>query len=304
MVSRGLITSNLGLGDKFANIVEMEAKILNLDSFSEVGVKTEKSKDFERQYKGVWNEGVDRLAGIVTKEYLLVQHKDAFLPMLSVLRNAGLTKVEGRIGQDFKRAYMMVVIKDERTTIHIKGRNGQDDPIFLTLILKHGVDGSLALWGAVGGFRQVCSNGMIVPHKEEEFSIIRKVHRGKESDLLIGAFYEDLLKALIDSSERVSDIIQRSVSEVIKTELAEAVLYGAGFGRNYVLKILEKCKSFDTVYKWDLYNHITEYITHEVERANFQKRIKYLNKANNILTEDINELIAKGKELIPVKAKG
>jgi hypothetical protein len=299
-MERGLITSNLGLGEKFSNITEMEAKILNLDSFSEVGVKTEKSKDWENQYKGVWNEGVNRLAGIVTKEYLLVQHKQAFLPLISVLRNSGLTKVEGRIGQDFRKAYMMVVIKDERTTIHITGRNGQDDPIFLTLILKHGVDGTLALWGTVGGFRQVCSNGMIIPHKEDEWDTIRKVHRGKESNLLIGSFYEDLMKILVESSEKVSDIIQRSVSEIVKTELLEAVLYGSGFGRNYVLKILEKCKNMDKIFKWELYNNITEYITHEVERANFQKRIRYLDKANNILVEPLEELVEKGKELMPI----
>jgi hypothetical protein len=300
MVERGLTTSNLGLGEKFSNITEMEAKILNLDSFSEVKVKTENSADWENRYKGVWNIGVNRLAGIVTNEYLLVQHKNAFLPLLSVLRNSGLVKVEGRIGQDFRRAYMMVVIKDPRTTIEIKLPNGKKDPIYLALIMKHGVDGSLALWGTVGAFRQVCSNGMMIPHNEESFSTIRKVHRGKESNLLIGTFYEDLLKVLVESSEIVSDIIQRSVGEVIKGKLIEAVLYGSGFGRNYVLKILEKCKSVDQIYKWELYNNITEFITHEVETATFQKRIKYLNLANNLLTEPLEELVEKGKELIPV----
>lgn len=300
IMSNNVAYGKMGLDESFSNIAELESKILSLHKFDKVQIKTEVSKDWEARFRGIWNKDLDRLAGVVTQDYMLVQHTEAFLPMLQVLRNIGLTNVSGRMGQDLRRAYLFIQVDDPRATFEIKLPNGKKDKVQMSIILKHGMDGSLALWGTIGAYRVVCSNGMIVG---SIYKTVRKVHRGKETNLMLESFYEGLVKGMIDNSVRLSDLIQRSFSEMIKQSMAEAVLYGMGFGRNYVIKILEKCQKYDTMYKWDLYNAITEYITHEVEKASFQKRVKYLNQANKLFTEDLNELVTKGTELIPVPTK-
>jgi hypothetical protein len=295
-ISRGLMGFNpLGLSESFDNISELEAKILNLDGFKQLLIKSEKSEDWEEKFKGIWNENKGQLAGVVSKNYLLIQHKQAFLPVLNVLRNTGLTDIHGSIDQDLKRSYLIINFRDERAKINIKLPNGDTDAMELSLYMKHGVDGSLALWGTIGGFRLICSNGMVVGNI---LGVVRKVHRGSVSDVLIERFYKELIDNMINSSEKLSDVIQRSFGEKIKSDILEALLYGLGFGRNYVQKILEKCIKFDEIYKWDLYNNITQFLTHELERASFQRRIRYLEMANDILVGDITQIQEKGKEVM------
>ena len=288
-MARKMETRFIGLSNKFGSVSELESKILGMDTFSEQKIKVVGQRNKIESHKAIWNENENVLASMVTNKYMLVQHKEAFLPLIDTLKKTGMTNVTGFIGATKNQASMFVKFDDPRATIDL----GNGDIVQMAVWMRHSVDGYLALHGTLGGYRMVCANGMMVG---KILGGVRQIHKGSTVKAFTKHFYTDLIKVMMDNSDKLRDIIKRSMAELLKQEWLEAMIRGTGIGKNYTKKILEKCKKLDKVYTWDLYNMMTAFITHEMERSNFNSRIAYLETAGKVLVMDAQELIELGRQ--------
>lgn len=124
------------------------------------------------EFKAIWNNKTSKVANIVSKNYALIQHKDAFEAVLDALAAMKENpKVKASVEEFKGRAYMTVVFED------IKADDGADG-IEVGFKVSNSFDKSASLrYGGVQskkhqekveehfeffGYRLVCGNGMTV----------------------------------------------------------------------------------------------------------------------------------------------
>lgn len=99
--------------------------------------------------------------GTVSKKYVLVQHADAIAAVTAEIKKAGIdaTRVPAHllISEYGTRIAVRATLPDSYTFTPDDGH-----PMALTFECFNSVDGSVPLFAAVGWFRFVCSNGLVV----------------------------------------------------------------------------------------------------------------------------------------------
>lgn len=287
----------LGVKERFTDIAGLEMQILNFHNHEEKKVFVKDGKKFveAESFKGIYNTSTQKVDGVMSQRYRLIKHKEAMLPLIDALKTIGLTNVSGYTACDGKRAYTMMWFDDHRTNVEV----AKGDILKLGVLLRNSVDGSLALWGEVMCLRLVCSNGMVGKGILNSF---RQIHLGSVREIKKEAmnFYKEIIVNLTEHSDILKDLISRNIGEMINSKLYDTVLSGVGFPERHVEKMLESLKKSDEMTKWDLYNHVTAYITHELERGKLERRLTFLGNANKILTTETSvfEKLQKEKALV------
>jgi len=284
--------SLLGLTEQFSDIKSLETQVLNFHKHSEKNVFVNLNGDFSQaeNFKGIYNETTQKVDGILTQRYKLIRHTDAMIPLVDMLRQLGLTEVSGYTFCNGKRAYAMVWFEDTSRQIEVK----KGDIIKLGILVSNSVDGTLAMWGQVMGLRLICMNGMVTENLIKSFN---KIHLGEGSITEeAGAFFKDLIINITQHSEILRDIIGRNIGEMINSKIYDEILNGINLPEKHIKAILENLKEFDSVSKWDLYNHVTEYITHQLARGSLERRLTMLKFANKILITDADTFIEMSRQ--------
>jgi len=292
-------TQNLfGLKAKFQNIKELENQILQFDRHKETQVLW---KDMNgevkesKEHKGILNISRNSLSSVMSKRYQLVNHTEVILPLVDILKGLNMIDVSGYTYNDGRKAYCMIWFEDSKTQVEVQ----KGDIIKLGLLISNSVDGSRALTSEVFGLRLVCLNGMTTKNLIDTF---RKVHIGRRlsEDIgeISGKFYADTIIKITQYNDRLKDIVERAVAENIKSELYEMLLNGVDLPQKHIEKLLERLKEFDSMNKWNLYNHITNYLTFLKTKIGFERRLSLMKCANQILVADSQNLIESGREIL------
>jgi hypothetical protein len=284
---------------EFQNIRELDALVLGLDTARLADVFVEDSKD--KDHQAVVNDRTNKIEAIVSDQYALIQHREAFEPFVNAMRTLGIG-VKGRVISDSGRAYIDVRFDDERFTIDVAekeevGRRNvvsppqKGDLINFGFRLGNSYDKSTAFYAETYALRLVCLNGMIAPVK---IKAIREVHIGDVR--IVTKTLSVAIQSLMAESVKFADIVERARKEIVTEKLLNQLLVGWKLGKKHITAILEKARELDELNGYSIYNLLTSYITHNLQVRESTKEMWHKQYANPILHTPIPALIQKIKE--------
>ena len=217
---------------------------------------------------------------IMTDQYKLVQHKDAMLPAVDTLGRDGWTVKASRIQRHGASAYVELIRVDRAVTV-VGQRVGE------RILMRNTYDGTSQLSFQVGGIVLICSNGSVVPGKGGMGFNAR--HTGDIRERLefihsrVRKIEEGIGSRMIESYSQLDKGVPTAIgSEIIKRVLGERKvdrcmrLWRQGIGRN------------GDQTGWNLYNGITQYLTHEF-KGNWGLREKKNEGALGLVTDYIRD---------------
>jgi hypothetical protein len=223
-------------------------------------------------YKAVWNRTKDCLEAVVSKRYRLIQHSEAFAPIVQALGDAGhsTVKVAGAEWRGNAALYLAI------PGLAVRDGDGQ---LFLGFSVQNNVRAQGALRFQAFGYRSLCSNGMILGM--QELAEFRQVHVGEYLSLKVGSLLERLGRSLPEFERAVEAAkADESPAEV------KPILALVGFGEKAQKRILWEY-SREPATRWGLYNAVTHVGTHYKQgRAGHA----YLEKAGELLEQSFSSL--------------
>jgi hypothetical protein len=163
-------------------------------------------KDFfkDKDHQAVVNDRTNKIEAIVSDQYALIQHREAFEPFVAAMRTLGIG-VKGRVISDSGRAYIDVRFDDERFQINVSPETQKGDLINFGFRLGNSYDKSTAFYAETYALRLVCLNGMIAPVK---IKAIREVHIGDVR--IVTKTLSVAIKSLAENSVKFADIVERA----------------------------------------------------------------------------------------------
>ena len=227
---------------------------------------------------------------VVSNRYALIQHKDAFKPVLETLKTMGKNQVRAEFIQNKGRAWMSIVFPE--TTIN----DGQDG-IEMGIQMKNSYESGMSLqitstrsyyegrFLTFFGYRRVCSNGMMVRvpwteiNKGAKVDEIRKEYV-TEKEVGLGSFstriwhsgssekkmeqISRIVKTLTDCIPYIQTLVDKARQHHLEPEEASKMLEGIGLGKRMVEKVM-KLYANDEQSRFGLYNSVTYYASHNAK---------------------------------------
>ena len=270
----------------FENVQGLEAIILGLDKAIIKPVYTENVDNRQHQkmerYAAIINENRKIVEAIVSNKYTLVQHKDAFEPLIKAVKLLNI-KVHGEVVDCGGRVYInMLFDSPEAKVIPADGHEIQ-----LGLRAINSYDASHALFAEAYGYRALCTNGMILG--KTLVSCVKKIHIGEISEAkLMSTFIKEVLK----SSPKLIKLTNDAIKERVSQMHMQVVFKRLKFGDRQVMKILKRVKKHEEITRYDLYNRATDWITHQPNITEDTKRV-YHSRATELLEKPIAIIIGR-----------
>lgn len=200
--------------------------------------------------KGVWMEKFQRHVGVQSKGYKLIQHQDAFMPIVDSFA-LGTPEVVAAVAEQWGRAYMYCALPD---TLTFKAPDGGE--IVLGIAAVNSYDGSTALTIAGFGYRVSCMNALVL---EKALGVQRIVHFGKAKEMA-ESFLQDLNNRMAKLFEYIAQARERERDdEIMRAFLKQR--YGKKVGMD--IHDIAYNKYSDETNDWGLYNAVTDYFTHD-----------------------------------------
>jgi len=258
----------------------------------------------------IYREDMNVAIANVSDTYGLIPHVKALRPILSALD--GLDFDLKQSYQDhFGKKVLVKAVSRQGWKIG-KLDNGNDDEVRMTLLLSNSYDRTQALKIMVGGFRLVCSNGMVVEHEAFKglninVKVVHSQHQEKKLDVtgiandvakLYGAMEAQaeawrLMKATkisLAGLESIKESVLLPITGERALEKVETLTF-SGTGQDGSLTL------------WALYNGLTEHYTKGIEKSKTpvsahdtasRKSFQFLKKAQ--------EWVEANQELVTVNA--
>ena len=162
--------------------------------------------------------------------------------------------------------------------------DGDDSNLFFVYYIDNSMLGLSAFKVRLGVFRQVCSNGMIVP--KQEFTLCKAVHRGTRNvgeefnNIIFNiASYKDKLIDLVSMMAKKEAVIE-SLDGMFRTMYIQEKL---NLSQKESFKVLELYDSYSETYgmhsKWAMTSAITEFAK---DISNIEKRTLLESRAVDI----------------------
>lgn len=236
--------------------------------------------------------------GCPTKQYRLVQHEEAFRPIIEGLTLAGYEHFKFLIWSSPKKAQMQIYTTPEgydSVNLGFSVTNSVDS----NSCLRYGFEMNKASkYVEICGYRQVCSNGMKVRVPLTEAEIIREEEGLKIQELMkestaiahtagIKAKMESMqyiTEALAILAKPVERLIKRAQKFTIDNEKMLKTLIKAHVGSRYKRRVLDAYEQ-EKGDLWGLYNAITYVASHDPTLKE-SSRETLLNKAANMLSQE------------------
>ena len=278
---------------KFENLQRFEACVFSLPEYELKDLYTERGEKADGKYLGVFIKDTNKLIQAVSKKYILIQHKDVLLPFIDFLKRIN-AKISGCVFD--VNGKMIAEITFDDKSLFVK----PDDEIKLGVTIINSVDRSSSIKIVFFGKRVVCENGMYL--NVGNISNIKEIHYGdKNLSKNLIEFYAKTIKKLQSISEVWNDVIQRSMQRIIEDKIIEYLLAGSGFGKYKIKYLLKKIKEAQAKTGWDIYNVITEWLTHEA-KISWDSKKYYHDKASEMLISIANDgterLVEQGKTIL------
>ncbi|MHA1685223.1 MAG: DUF932 domain-containing protein [Candidatus Heimdallarchaeaceae archaeon] len=258
---------------KFEDVDQLWEIIHNLDRAEErqVLIQTPEGVKAVRSYKAIWNIDSNSLEAITSDRYSLLQHYEAFEPVVKSLKMSKVV-AKGEVINGGGRVWINILF-DEVI------RPADKEEIAIGIRVMNSYDRTASLQAAPYGLRLVCQNGMF----------LRSVLGIRTAQLHVGTLHPErlfinLIEKTIKAKVRLSELTEIAMREILKEEMLEKILTEEiHFGKRRTELILEKVKKIDNPTKWDLYNIITQHLTHEAQNISENRREYFGSLATQVL---------------------
>lgn len=282
----------------FENVARLEAITLGLPTATLSDIKILKSTvENENRFKAVVNDSTHEVEAIVSDKYLLIEHKQIFEPVVQAMKTLGVG-IKGTVTVDGGRCYADILFDDPRFKVDVnrgeqmqKLKNGEKtDIINFGMRFFNSYDKTTSFGAEVFAVRLICLNGMVRP---VALKSIREVHTG-DKKIVIKSIVK-LFEALVEESPKFADIVSRARQEIVTLKLLNELLVSWKLGEKHIKNIMEKARKIDELNQWNIYNVLTEYITHAMEVRESTKERWHKHYANQILAVPMQALITRSK---------
>jgi hypothetical protein len=247
----------------------------------------------KNNYKAVVVNG--EVISVPKKSYNLVQHNEAFRPIIEGITQAGMKKFNYVLWSNNRKAELQLYLQDDVY-----------DSVSVGITVKNSFDYSSAInFGfrmekrthilELVGYRQVCANGMKIRVPLNEAEIVRPEIRQQIENLFEKStrllhtkgvnvkleqmqYYAEALALLKDP---VRAIIQKAEKFDLRNKVLLKRIVDAHVGKRTAKKVLEQFKE-EKQDLWGLYNAIT-YVASHNEGLNDFSRERLIDKAADML---------------------
>jgi len=275
---------------KFENIAKLEAIVLGMDTAKLEDVQVA-GKNRE-QFKAVVNQTTQHIEAIVSDRYTLIQHREVFEPVIVAMRNLGV-RIQGKVTRDGGRIYADILFNDDRFKHDVSDDSEKGDIINFGMRFFNSYDKTTSFGAEVFAMRLVCKNGMIRP---VNIKSIREIHSGNKR--FVVKAIANLFKSLAEESPKFADVVSRAREEIVTLQMMKELFATWHLGKKHVKVLMQKIRKLDEKNQWNIYNVLTDYITHNMEVREATKEKWHKQYANQILHAPIPALIQKSKERI------
>jgi len=271
--------------EKFNGLEELQEIIKGLDraEIREVYVKEPVSNFYKKQKcVAIWNVDRNELEAIMSDKYVLVQHSDAFFPLIQAVQSFN-SEVFGFVNNEGGKVFIDVLFNDDALSI-----NPLDEhKINLGFRASNTYDGSGAFIVQAFAYRGYCQNGMLFGRQSLAQSY--QIHRGKVSI----AVFTEIMHKLQDLVPLIRKNINSAILDEFEFNELPEILQGYGLGKRSLIKVQEKIlenaglEVKDKLNRWDVYNGITSYISHDLNERIEITRQRYHKIAEKVLITPI-----------------
>lgn len=209
---------------------------------------------FERYEKGFTvREFNDQICGAVTDKYAFFDDNQ----VMEIISSSELSNLEFQtVHVSPERLHLRAL--DTKHPFTVKGDNSN---MYFMYYIDNSMLGGCSFKVRLGVFRQVCSNGLIVPARN--FTICKQVHRGKkdimsefkESLEFISQKRDDIINLLNDCADADSKI--KNLSDEFRSEYLSKRLATSKAETKKIIDLYSFTYGGKT--KWDMVNAITEF---------------------------------------------
>lgn len=277
----------------FDSIEGMQSAIESLDiaEVREIG-KRLPTGDFDAvdmdKWRVVWNLSKNKPEDVVSDDYTLLLHRQAFKQVAKAVKSLN-TPIQGNVISNGGRAY--IEVKFPEVLVDVDG-----DKIELQVMFCNSYDRSRAFRGVAGGFRICCSNGLILGKMicPELYS----QHYGKEPEEMVEQV-KKFIKLAISSHPKLSELMSSAMADTMEIQVAEKLLKAFMTIEKHREVLMQKLKELGrNPTRWDMYNIITDYLTHSMS-AKYEYVLQMHNRfANKFLESGSKELEVEADALI------
>lgn len=215
---------------------------------------------------------------IVSEKYQPIEHKEVIEMTKGILEDAGFEiKKDGveLVGKYGSKMFYRAVI-DEFEVL-------DGDKIGLGVLVTNSYDGEMGIYMGGYGLRLVCMNEMVFGR-----AIIAEytIHVGE-----VEKRFRDRLLSLVEGMQDVQVFLRSLAKAQITKDQMVKLLIRLNLAKKY-LKMIARHSGIsrwdvERIPLWDLYNAITYVMTHKAYTMNYERRVEYLKKLNNITYEII-----------------
>lgn len=248
---------------------------------------------------GNFRDDTGECLGVTTEQYGIVQNSELMDAARAALAQRGLVGYSERVltaGDCGQRFYAEFTFSDKKLA------SGVGDVFGYRLVLKNSFDRSLRAAFALGFLRLVCLNGAST--LEKEFSVTRK-HSSKVTVDFLGDAIDHAMsqgQAALGTFDRMAgtNITDEQGVNILKQLVLANVLSGSLSEAMEALWLAPRRDEDKARNLYNLYNAVTEHLTHQVSGERFEYAAKVSNNVLVKLANASRRLETLAKLILPV----
>jgi len=246
-------------------LAQLQPLVNKLDKASDTDVffGNAKKPQLATNYKGVYNMGTGELAAVVSNHYKIIQHPDIFKAVFKTLKNLNV-EVQGLLRNYNDVVFADLIFTSEGTPIKDDAKGIQ---IGIRVVNSYNKTTSFRL--EMFGYRLICENGMTFGSTMGVRQITFHVGEPKTEEM-IAETVEKFVAEVINSHSKLQAYVNKCMADSIEwkhlTSILEKLVHIKKHREEIKFRLGDKRK---TVTRWELYNAITEYMTHGTSLTRF-----------------------------------
>lgn len=233
----------------------------------------------------------NEVLGVVTDRYEVLQNTDLLNPVEELFRTEGFGDFRRKTISTHNGARVRAIYDFQNYGMKLS--NGED--LHLRLKVQNSFDGSLRASFQVGMVRLICTNGMAVP--VAAVGMTRK-HTQALDAALVGAAFERSVNAFKESAPVFDRMTQSRISQsegnniLLSFEKSKVMSERM---RERIQNVWESPRYNEDRERnlWNLYNAVTQHLTHDVEG----KRFELAERVNTGVLNALSKAVKKGDYL-------
>jgi hypothetical protein len=272
--------------------IHVEDSNKNMNPFEEYHNLRDEEEFWNKGNVAIVNERTNQLARVASSGYKILQHPHYFAKVAECCKTANQTSIKGYVRQTNggNSVTVRLVFNDLFVEEPQKGMNIQVGAEF-----NNSYNFDYAARGAAYNLRISCTNQMVMRNLIKEWVFCRAHVAKSEEDLLdiVAGKTEEFFGELLTSQPKFKLAMENAIdTDVTFTDIRqiEALFKRMFEGKKHsenmadmVRRIAQPVGNEFTISKWDLYNVVTDYTTHDVEAPKMFDTMQYRAEKNILI---------------------